>query len=104
LKRLSLPTAYGGSETGHGEIVDGIGFCCCGLAESGFDPRGSPPCWVGADGSGSAVAVELAQAGASLHIFDVAGERADGVAARLRWRGSRRCPSRGRIRRAPPSW
>ncbi|MEW6640367.1 MAG: shikimate dehydrogenase [Pseudomonadota bacterium] len=66
-----------------GDIVDGLAFVR-GLARSGFTPRGRPALLVGTGGAGSAVAAELARAGAVLRIYDISRPRADVLAERLR--------------------
>lgn len=70
----------------HGDIMDGVGFCR-GLAVTGFDPAGQVAFVIGGGGAGSAVAVELARAGANLRIYDVMPDRAEALAAKLRAAG-----------------
>ena len=67
----------------HGDIVDGVGFRR-GLDVTGFDPAGRTAFIVGAGGAGSAVAVELANSGARLRLFDTDSDRAASLARRLR--------------------
>jgi shikimate dehydrogenase len=69
-----------------GEIMDGVGFAR-GLAVSAFDPAGREALVIGAGGAGSAVAVELARAGAFVRIFDVSAARASALAGRLQQAG-----------------
>lgn len=65
-----------------GDISDGAGFAA-GLSQSGFEPAGQRAFLVGAGGVGSAIAVELARAGASVRVYDVMAPRAAHLAARL---------------------
>lgn len=65
-----------------GDILDGVGFVR-GLMDRGFDPKGQSAFVVGAGGAGSAVAMELVLAGASVRVFDVSATRAHALAQRL---------------------
>ena len=69
-----------------GEIMDGVGFAR-GLTLSEFDPAGREVLVIGAGGVGSAIAVELARAGAFVRIFDISAPRALALADRLRQAG-----------------
>ena len=66
-----------------GDTVDGIGFVA-GLRRRGQDPAARRSLVVGVGGAGTAIAFALAEAGAAeVAVFDVDGERAAQVAARL---------------------
>ena len=59
----------------HGDMVDGLGFLGAARAK-GIDPRGMRALLVGAGGAGSAIALELIEAGVSeLAIHDSSAER-----------------------------
>lgn len=67
----------------HGDMVDGLGFLGAARAK-GVDPRGMRALLVGAGGAGSAIALELVEAGVSeLAIHDSAAERRDALVGRL---------------------
>src|SRR6266700_8188568 len=67
----------------HGDMVDGLGFV--GAARTkGIDPKGMRALLVGAGGAGSAIALELVEAGVSeIAIHDAAMERRDVLIAQL---------------------
>jgi shikimate dehydrogenase len=76
----------------HGDMVDGLGFVGAARAK-GIDPKGMRALLVGAGGAGSAIALELIEAGVSeLAIHDHAVERRDALVGRLNGLG------RGRVR------
>jgi len=67
-----------------GDIFDGEGFLR-GVRRKGQALEGARVLVVGSGGVGSAIAASLAAAGvAELHLFDLAAEKARGLAARLR--------------------
>ena len=67
-----------------GDMVDGLGFVR-GLEEAGHAVRGKDAWLVGAGGAGAAIAAALCEAGIRrLWLTDVARERAEAVAERLR--------------------
>jgi shikimate dehydrogenase len=70
-----------------GEMFDGIGFVAA-LRAAGEEPAGKRVLVVGAGGVGSAIAAALLREGpARLALVDVAGERAQALADRLRGAG-----------------
>jgi shikimate dehydrogenase len=72
-----------------GDILDGIGFLQ-GLQASGQQIDGRRALVVGAGGVGSAIAFALAEAGAhSVHVSDIARDRAADLARRLEAAGTR---------------
>ncbi|WP_453955210.1 shikimate dehydrogenase family protein [Bradyrhizobium sp. USDA 377] len=67
----------------HGDMVDGLGFVGAARAK-GIDPKGMRALLVGAGGAGSAIALELVEAGArELAIHDSAIERRDTLVGQL---------------------
>jgi shikimate dehydrogenase len=67
----------------HGDMVDGLGFLGAARAK-GIDPRGMRALLVGAGGAGSAIALELVEAGVSeLAIHDGLAGRRDALIGRL---------------------
>jgi shikimate 5-dehydrogenase len=67
----------------HGDMVDGLGFLGAARAK-GIDPRGMRALLVGAGGAGSAIALELVEAGVSeLAIHDSLAGRRDALIGRL---------------------
>lgn len=67
----------------HGDMVDGLGFVSAARAK-GIDPKGMRALLVGAGGAGSAIALELVEAGVSeIAIHDAATERRDVLIAQL---------------------
>ena len=67
----------------HGDMVDGLGFVGAARAK-GIDPKGMRALLVGAGGAGSAIALELVEAGVSeIAIHDAATERRDVLIAQL---------------------
>jgi shikimate dehydrogenase len=67
----------------HGDMVDGLGFVAAARAK-GIDPKGMRALLVGAGGAGSAIALELIEAGVSeLAVHDSADERRDALIGRL---------------------
>ena len=67
----------------HGDMVDGMGFVGAARAK-GIDPRGMRALLVGAGGAGSAIALELVEAGVrELAIHDSSAERRDALVDRL---------------------
>jgi shikimate dehydrogenase len=67
-----------------GDMFDGEGFVR-GVRRKGLEPRGASALVVGSGGVGSAIAAELAAAGAAtLALYDVNGASADALARRLR--------------------
>jgi len=76
----------------HGDMVDGLGFVSAARAK-GVDPKGMRALLVGAGGAGSAIALELVEAGVSeLAIHDSLAERRDALIDRLD--GLRKAPVR----------
>ncbi|MBR1176292.1 shikimate dehydrogenase [Bradyrhizobium sp. KB893862 SZCCT0404] len=76
----------------HGDMVDGLGFVGAARAK-GIDPAGMRALLVGAGGAGSAIALELVEAGVSeLAIHDSLTERRDALIGRLN--GLRKAPVR----------
>lgn len=73
--------------TWHGDMLDGISFLTA-MRRSGRDPAGQRVLHVGAGGAGRAIALALAEAGASdLAIHDQDSERRDELIAQLRGAG-----------------
>ncbi|UFW53841.1 MULTISPECIES: shikimate dehydrogenase family protein [Bradyrhizobium] len=67
----------------HGDMVDGLGFVGSARAK-GINPAGMRALLVGAGGAGSAIALELVEAGVrELAIHDSAAERRDALIGRL---------------------
>ncbi|WP_439399868.1 shikimate dehydrogenase family protein [Bradyrhizobium sp. PMVTL-01] len=67
----------------HGDMVDGLGFIGAARAK-GIDPAGMRALLVGAGGAGSAIALELVEAGVSeLAIHDSLAERRNALIDRL---------------------
>ncbi|WP_441239273.1 shikimate dehydrogenase family protein [Bradyrhizobium sp. 930_D9_N1_4] len=76
----------------HGDMVDGVGFVGAAQAK-GVSPRGMRALLVGAGGAGSAIALELIEAGIrELAIHDSSIERRDALIGRLN--GLRKAPVR----------
>lgn len=67
----------------HGDMIDGFGFVEA-VRQNGCDPKGKPALLIGAGGAGSAIALELVDAGVSeLAIHDGDSVRRDALIARL---------------------
>jgi shikimate dehydrogenase len=80
----------------HGEMVDGLGFVGAARAK-GFDLQGKRALLIGAGGAGSAIGLELLEAGVSaLSIHDSDAMRRDALVERLDAR------AKGRVIAGPP--